>query len=178
MTSTPTAGYYGATDTIEFTVTFTGNMTVTGAPQFAFDLRGTTHQVAYASGSGSEALVFSHTVVATDGDDHDGISWAANALSLNGGAIKYTHTDPAEQVDAPPGPRRAGGAAGPQGRGGEAEVRRGGGERDGADGDVQRGSGYHGRPGELRLHGEEGQRGDVADAEQHGALDLRGYGGR
>ena len=101
VTSTPTAGYYGATDTIEFTVTFTGNMTVTGAPQFAFGLGGTTHQVAYASGSGSEELVFSHTVVATDGDDHDGISWAANALSLNGGAIKYTHTDPAEQVDAP-----------------------------------------------------------------------------
>ena len=100
VTSTPTADYYGATDTIEFTVTFTGNVTVTGAPQFAFDLGGTTHQVAYTSGSGSQELVFSHTVVATDGDDHDGISWAANALSLNGGAIKFTHTDVAEQVDA------------------------------------------------------------------------------
>ena len=100
VTSTPTAGYYGATDTIEFTVTFTGNVTVTGAPQFAFDLGGTTRQVAYASGSGSQELVFSHTVVATDGDDHDGISWAANALSLNGGTIKFTHTDVAEQVDA------------------------------------------------------------------------------
>ncbi len=100
VTSTPTADYYGATDTIEFTVTFTGNVTVTGAPQFAFDLGGTTHQMAYARGSGSQELVFSHTVVATDGDDHDGISWAANALSLNGGTIKFTHTDVAEQVDA------------------------------------------------------------------------------
>ena len=100
VTSTPTAGYYGATDTIDFTVTFTGNVTVTGAPQFAFDLGGTTRQVAYASGSDSQELVFSHTVVATDGDDHDGISWAANALSLNGGTIKFTHTDVAEQVDA------------------------------------------------------------------------------
>ena len=100
VTSTPTNMYYGATDTIDFTVTFTGNVTVTGAPQFAFDLGGTTHQVAYASGSGSQELVFSHTVAATDGDDHDGISWAADSLSLNGGTIKFTHTDVAEQVDA------------------------------------------------------------------------------
>ena len=100
VTSTPTNMYYGATDTIEFTVTFTGTVTVTGAPQFAFDLGGAIRQVAYTSGSGSQEIVFSHTVVATDGDDHDGISWAADSLSLNGGTIKFTHTDVAEQVDA------------------------------------------------------------------------------
>ena len=94
VTSTPTNMYYGATDTIDFTVTFTGNVTVTGAPQFAFDLGGAIRQVAYTSGSGSQELVFSHTVVATDGDDHDGISWAADSLSLNGGTIKFPHTVP------------------------------------------------------------------------------------
>ena len=99
-TSTPTGGYYGATDTIEFTVTFNGNVTLTGAPQFAFDLGGATRQAAYASGSDSEELVFSYTVAATDANDHDGISWGANALSLNGGTIKFMHTEAAQQVAA------------------------------------------------------------------------------
>ena len=102
-TSTPTGGYYGATDTIEFTVTFNGNVTVDttdGTPQLAFELGGQTLQAAYATGSGSKELVFSYTVAATDPDDHDGVSWAADALSLNGGTIKFTHSDPALQVAA------------------------------------------------------------------------------
>ena len=99
-TSTPTGGYYGATDAITFKVTFNGAVTVTGAPQFAFDLDGATRQAAYASGSDSKELLFSYTVAATDADDHDGISWGANTLSLNGGTIKFMHTDAAQQVNA------------------------------------------------------------------------------
>ena len=99
-TSTPTGGYYGATDAITFKVTFNGAVTVTGAPQFAFDLGGATRQAAYASGSDSKELLFSYTVAATDADDPDGISWGANTLSLNGGTIKFMHTDAAQQVNA------------------------------------------------------------------------------
>ena len=87
VTSTPTGGYYGVGDKIEFTVTFSGLVEVGGGPQFAFDLGGGTRQAAYASGSDTKDLVFSHTVADTDADDHDGISWGANALSLNGGTI-------------------------------------------------------------------------------------------
>ena len=99
VSSTPTGGYYGLGDTISFTATFNGAVTATGTPQFAFSLGGRTRQADYASGSGSTELVFSYTV-ATGDDDRDGISWGANAFSLNSGSIKFTHTDPAERVDA------------------------------------------------------------------------------
>ena len=103
VTSMPTNSYYGATDTIEFTVTFNGNVTVDttdGTPRLAFELGGQTRQATYTSGSDSKELVFSYTVAATDLDDHDGISWAANALSLNGGTIKFTHSNAARRVNA------------------------------------------------------------------------------
>ena len=99
VTSTPAGGYYGASDTISFTVTFNGAVTVTSTPQFTFELGGRSRQAAYASGSDSTDLVFSYTV-ATGDDDHDGISWGANALGLNGGAIKFMDIDLADQVDA------------------------------------------------------------------------------
>ena len=97
--STPTGGYYGVGDAIEFTVTFSGAVTVTGAPRFGFDLGGSPRQTAYESGSDSAVLVFSYTVTGGD-DDHDGISWAADGLSLNGGTIKYMSTEAVLQVDA------------------------------------------------------------------------------
>ena len=102
VSSTPTGGYYDATDSIEFTVTFNGSVTVTGTPRLSFDLGGQTRRANYASGSGSDELVFSYTVTASDADDHDGISWGANALGLNGGTIKFTSTEVSAQVAADP----------------------------------------------------------------------------
>ena len=98
VTST-TGAFYRVGNTISFTVNFNGAVTVTGTPRFAFNLGGRIRQADYASGSDSTDLVFSYTV-ATGDEDHDGISWGANALGLNGGSIKFMHTDPAEQVDA------------------------------------------------------------------------------
>ena len=100
VTSTPNMGaYYQAAETISFTVAFNAAVTVTGTPQFTFELDGQTRQAAYDSGSDTKELVFTYTVVSGD-DDHDGISWSDDALDLNGGAIKFMHTDPAEQDDA------------------------------------------------------------------------------
>ena len=100
VTSSPLSGStYGAGETISFTAIFNGKVTVTGMPQFAFSLGGATKQVAYASGSDSSALVFPYTVAAGD-NDADGVSWAADALSLKGGAIKYMTSVVADQVDA------------------------------------------------------------------------------
>ena len=79
---------------------FNGSVTVTGTPQLTFDLGGQTRRANYASGSGSDELVFSYTVTASDADDHDGISWGANALRLNGGTIKFTSADVSARVDA------------------------------------------------------------------------------
>ena len=79
---------YAIGGTVEATVTFTGDVTVTGGPRLALDFGGgTTGTAAYASGSGSAALVFTYTVAAGD-EAAAGIAFAANALSLNGGSIK------------------------------------------------------------------------------------------
>ena len=100
VTSTPSSGStYGAGETLSFTATFNGPVTVTGTPQLPFSLGGVTQQAAYASGSDSAALVFSYTVAAGD-NDADGISWSADALSLNGGTIKFMTSIVANQVDA------------------------------------------------------------------------------
>src|SRR5205085_2067200 len=79
-----------AGDVASITVTMNELVTVTGTPQLALNIGGTTVQANYASGSGSTALVFTYTVLAGQ-NDANGISINANALSLNGGTI----TDPA-----------------------------------------------------------------------------------
>ena len=99
VSSTPTGGYYGASDTISFTVNFNGAVTVTSTPQFTFGLGGGSRQAAYASGSDSTDLVFSYTVATAD-DDQDGISWGANGLGLNGGTIKFMDPHPDQQLAA------------------------------------------------------------------------------
>ena len=91
VTSTPASRntYYLAGEVIEFTVTFSAPVTVTGTPKFAFRLGAATRQAAYASGSGSAALVFARTVQAGE-VDRNGISWNAIALALDGGTITQT----------------------------------------------------------------------------------------
>ena len=91
VTSTPASGttYYLAGEVIEFTVTFSAPVTVTGTPTFAFRLGAATRQAAYASGSDSAALVFARTVQAGEVDSN-GISWNAIALALDGGTITQT----------------------------------------------------------------------------------------
>ena len=77
---------YGEGDSIEVTVTFTENVTVTGAPQLELDFDGTAKTAEYKSVSG-KAVVFSYTV--TGGDtDTDGIAIGENKLTLNGGTIQ------------------------------------------------------------------------------------------
>ncbi len=84
--SAPPGDTYGRDDTIEATVTFTQAVNVTGTPQLALGIASGTKQADYVSGTGTKSLVFRYTVVATDMDS-DGISIAANALTLNSGTI-------------------------------------------------------------------------------------------
>ena len=96
VTSTPhkTTDTYGAREHIEFSMTFDAAVTVTGDPTFAFDLGGPSTATWYA-GSGTATLRFSHAVTGgTSGDrDTNGISWAANAIELNGGTIAGTDNE-------------------------------------------------------------------------------------
>ena len=93
VTSTPhkTTDTYGAREHIEFSMTFDAPVTVTGDPTFAFDLGGASTATYYA-GSGTTTLRFSHAVSGGSSGDQDtnGISWAQNAIVLNGGTIAGT----------------------------------------------------------------------------------------
>ena len=72
-------------------MTFDAPVTVTGDPTFAFDLGGPSTATWYA-GSGTTTLRFSHAVSGGSSGDRDtnGISWAENAIVLNGGTIAGT----------------------------------------------------------------------------------------
>ena len=79
-------GVYGIGDSIEVTVTFSEEVTVTGEPRLALDIGGSAKTAAYESVDGS-AVVFSYTVAEGDSDT-DGIAVGANKLTLNGGGIQ------------------------------------------------------------------------------------------
>ena len=85
-------GIYGIGDSVEVTVTFSEDVTVTGRPELQLDIGGRAKTAGYESAEGS-AVVFTYTV--TEGDaDADGIAVEADKLTLNGGSIK----DEAENV--------------------------------------------------------------------------------
>ena len=79
-------GTYMLGDTIEVTVTFDEPVRVTGTPQLLLRVGNHDRTARYHHGMG-QALLFAYTVVEDDADN-DGVSIAANQLSLNGGAIK------------------------------------------------------------------------------------------
>ena len=87
---------YGAGDEIEFTVTFSQVVVVTGDPQFGFSLSG-ARQADYRSGSGSTALKFVYTVQSSDSDD-DGI-WIGNHNSNT----KSLQLDANDEITSPGG---------------------------------------------------------------------------
>jgi len=75
-----------AGDTVSVTVTMSEATTVSGTPQITLNIGGTPVQASYASGSGTNALVFSYTIQANQ-TDANGISIDTNSLTLNGGSL-------------------------------------------------------------------------------------------
>ena len=81
---------YALGETIEVTVRFSEAVDVTGAPGLAIDMDPASwgeKRAAYASGSGTAALVFAHRVVEPNYSTR-GIAVLGNTLSLNGGTIR------------------------------------------------------------------------------------------
>ena len=76
-----------AGDTLSITVTLSEAVTVTGTPQLALNIGGTTVQANYTAGSTTTALVFQYTVLAEQ-TDSNGVSVTADSVSLNNGTIK------------------------------------------------------------------------------------------
>ena len=75
---------YGRGETITVVVTFSRAVTVTGNPQVELTVGSRSRAAAYVSGT--QGLAFEYTVQADDRDP-DGVSIAADALSLAGGSI-------------------------------------------------------------------------------------------
>ena len=80
-------GWYDHGETIDVRVTFNKVVTVTGSPRLALAIGGTTRQAAYRAAAGV-SVDFRYTVADPD-HDTDGLSIAAGALTLNGGAISH-----------------------------------------------------------------------------------------
>ena len=84
--------YLNAGDVVSATVTFSEAVTVTttnGTPYLNLNIGGTTVQAAYASGSGTTALIFSYTILSGQ-TDANGVSIDTNSLNLNSGSITDT----------------------------------------------------------------------------------------
>ena len=87
--------------TLQVRVRFNEAVDVTGTPQLTVvNDTNANHTLSYASGSGTNELVFSLTIAAgnaaTDADDV--LSIGANAVSLNGGTIKDKGTNTASTI--------------------------------------------------------------------------------
>ncbi|MEN6348897.1 MAG: hypothetical protein ABFD08_05780, partial [Syntrophomonas sp.] len=100
VTSTTLDGTYNIEDTINVTVTFDSNVTVTGTPAIALATGSPlTTQATYASGSGTNTLNFSYTVA--EGNTNGDLDYAATT-SLTG-TIKDSAGNPATLTLAAPG---------------------------------------------------------------------------
>ena len=85
LTSEPGGGYASGEE-IDVTVRLNKAVTVTGTPQLGLTVGGTVRQASYRDRAG-EVLRFVYTV-ADDDNDPDGVSVAADSLTLNGGTIR------------------------------------------------------------------------------------------
>jgi hypothetical protein len=91
-----------AGDVITIQVTFSENVTVTGTPQLTLETGTIDRAVDYASGSGSNTLVFNYTVQA--GDTSSDLDYTSTtALALNGGTITDSAGNDALLTLASPG---------------------------------------------------------------------------
>ncbi|MET0635341.1 MAG: MBG domain-containing protein [Chitinophagaceae bacterium] len=93
--SVPANGLYKAGDILLFTVNLTQKViveTADGSPSIGLNLESGTRNASYESGSGSDALVFSYTVVTNDADAN-GISLSSE-ISLNGGSVTNGNSCP------------------------------------------------------------------------------------
>ena len=88
---------YKRGETIEFAVTFGDRVLVDtslGTPALTLSLGGAGPRASYVRGSGTNRLVFAHTVISSN-TDTDGISVIMNRLALHGGVITSVYGVPA-----------------------------------------------------------------------------------
>ena len=95
-------GSYRQGEVIDIEIEFTESVDVTGIPQLELELDGDNVLVDYASGSGSNTLVFQYTVVSNENSDNLDYS-TTGSLTLNGGTIKDSANNDAARTLPSPG---------------------------------------------------------------------------
>lgn len=78
---------YLTDDVLSIECVFNENVTVTGTPRIAVTIGSNTRQANYASGSGTNKLIFSYTIVSGDFSKVGDVS-VASSISLNSGTLK------------------------------------------------------------------------------------------
>jgi Bacterial Ig-like domain (group 1) len=96
----PANATYGASQNLDFTLTFNKSVNVTGSPRLALTIGSVTKYANYISGSGTANIKYRYTVVGGD-LDNDGIV-LNNQISLNGGTIQDSSLNNAVLILIPP----------------------------------------------------------------------------
>ena len=91
--SSPSGAAYSAGEVIWVEAWFDKAVAVTGAPRLALNVGGDTRQAAYHSSTAGGRMLFFHYIVQSGDRDADGVEIAADALDLNGGAIRLATDD-------------------------------------------------------------------------------------
>mgnify|MGYP003147851061 FL=1 len=81
-----------STNALTVNVYFSENVDITGTPQLLVNSTGTNTTLDYASGTGTDVIVFSKSGIAGNLSATDILNINANAISLNGGTIKDAGT--------------------------------------------------------------------------------------
>ncbi len=81
-----------STNALSVSVYFSENVTITGTPQLLVNSTGTNTTLDYASGTGTDVIVFSKSGIAGNLSANNILNINANAISLNGGTIKDAGT--------------------------------------------------------------------------------------
>ncbi|MDP3512167.1 MAG: Ig-like domain-containing protein, partial [Sulfuritalea sp.] len=102
VSSTAADGTYNVADVIPVTIQFNEAVTVTGTPLLTLETGAVDRTASYASGSGTNTLVFNYTVQTGDVSSDLGYTSTA-ALALNGGTIKDEAGNNATLTLASPG---------------------------------------------------------------------------
>ena len=89
LTSVPVNGFYAIGVRIEATVTFSAAVDITGTPQLELDFDGTQKPANCTAATNTTTMVCAYTVAVNDSAPN-GITIAANTLTLNGGTITAT----------------------------------------------------------------------------------------
>lgn len=82
----PFNGTYAENGILLFQVEIEEAVTISGTPRLSLNIGGSTRNANYVSGSGTQSLVFSYTVQASE-NDADGIALNSFSIDLNSGSI-------------------------------------------------------------------------------------------